>query len=131
MKMLRPRTAKEPQPGTRTHGGDERHKLYTGSRWRRLRAQVLAREPLCRSCAARGFVQVAGVVDHIAGHAGNWRQRFFDPNNLQPLCRACHDEKTKAELAQKARGVPAFENSNPANSRRGSTTLQSTERKEP
>lgn len=105
MKMLQPLTAKPPKQGpARSHSGDERHKLYTGRRWRRLRAQILRQQPLCRECLRLGFVQEADVVDHIRGHGPDWREHFFDPQNLQPLCTDCHKAKTAREQAAKARG---------------------------
>lgn len=55
--------------------------------WRRLRAQVLAEEPLCRLCAPK--VTAATVVDHIDGDSWNNAR-----SNLQPLCASCHGIKT-------------------------------------
>lgn len=56
-------------------------------RWQRLRAHVLAREPLCRDCG-----DVATDVDHDDGNPGNNR-----PDNLAPRCHACHSAKTMRE----------------------------------
>jgi 5-methylcytosine-specific restriction enzyme A len=105
MKMLRPLTAPPRKQGPqRSRQGDERARLYQGRKWRKLRAYILSVEPLCRLCAARGYVTQATLVDHKAGHAGNWRERFYDPPNLQPLCADCHATKTQQEQAAKARG---------------------------
>lgn len=57
------------------------------SRWRKLRAYVLAREPLCRDCGA-----IATDVDHDDGNPGN-----NQPDNLVPRCHACHSSKTMRE----------------------------------
>ncbi|WP_081280931.1 HNH endonuclease signature motif containing protein [Stenotrophomonas maltophilia] len=67
------------------------------SLWRRLRAVVLAREPLCRCCAGQGRagqgrVRPATEVDHIDGDDSNNAD-----SNLQPLCRPCHSAKTARE----------------------------------
>ncbi len=62
------------------------------SLWRRIRAVVLAREPLCRCCAGQGRVRAATEVDHIDGDDGNHAD-----SNLQPLCRPCHSAKTARE----------------------------------
>ncbi|MCY1358465.1 hypothetical protein D9M69_450010 [compost metagenome] len=61
--------------------------------WKRLRAEVLADEPLCRACASRGLVVPATDVDHIINGEGD----YSDDNsraNLQPLCHECHSLKT-------------------------------------
>ncbi|WP_425154862.1 HNH endonuclease signature motif containing protein [Candidatus Palauibacter sp.] len=65
-------------------------------RYRRWRRGILAREPLCRSCAARGYTVAAAELDHIVP-VERAPGRFFDESNVQPLCRACHEAKTLAE----------------------------------
>ncbi|WP_174258324.1 HNH endonuclease signature motif containing protein [Variovorax sp. PBL-H6] len=60
--------------------------------WQRLRASVLAGEPLCRQCTAEGRTTVATDVDHRDGNPGN-----NDALNLQPLCHSCHSRKTAAD----------------------------------
>lgn len=57
--------------------------------WQKLRASVLADEPLCRDCSARGVVEPATDVDHHDGNPGN-----NDRDNLVPLCHSCHSRKT-------------------------------------
>lgn len=74
--------------------------------WLRLRAEVLAAEPLCRACAARGLVVKATDVDHIANGEGD----YSDDNsraNLQPLCRPCHSSKTARDLKRSSMGCDA------------------------
>lgn len=58
--------------------------------WSRLRVQVLAEEPACRTCGVRST-----VVDHILPVAlgGSPRSR----SNLQALCKRCHSLKTAGE----------------------------------
>ena len=61
-----------------------------GWAWSRIRAQVLAAEPLCRSCQK----QPATIVDHIV------ERRYGggdDVINLQPLCKSCHQLKGRKE----------------------------------
>ena len=60
--------------------------------WQRLRASVLAGEPLCRHCTARGLTVVATDLDHRDGNPGN-----NDAINLQPLCHECHSRKTASD----------------------------------
>jgi 5-methylcytosine-specific restriction protein A len=74
------------------------HRRGYGVAWRRLRGDVLAREPLCRACHAAGRVTVATEVDHIVPKA---RGGGDDQGNLQPLCAACHATKSAAEGAQR------------------------------
>lgn len=57
--------------------------------WYRLRARVLAEEPLCRHCG-----QPATDVDHLSGDPSDNRRA-----NLQPLCHPCHSHKTGRERA--------------------------------
>ncbi|MFU7367714.1 HNH endonuclease [Pseudomonas aeruginosa] len=67
--------------------------------WQRLRAQVLAEEPLCRDCAARGLVTPATDVDHIEDS----RDDYSDDNrreNLAPLCHSCHSAKTARDMGK-------------------------------
>lgn len=55
--------------------------------WRRLRARVLAEQPLCLMCS-----DVATDVDHVSGDPSDNSRK-----NLQPLCHACHSRKTARE----------------------------------
>lgn len=65
------------------------HQLYYTPRWRRERAQHLAREPLCRMCARAGRQTKATTVDHIKPHGGDDRL-FWDQANWQSLCDTHH-----------------------------------------
>ena len=64
------------------------------SAWQKLRAYVLAVEPLCRECKA-----LATDVDHVSGDPSDNTR-----TNLQPLCHACHSHKTCRERA----GLPVI-----------------------
>ena len=129
--MLQPLTSKpRGKTPSRSHGGDERARLYQGRRWRRLRAYILTHEPLCRLCADRGYVTEAVLVDHVRGHGPDWREHFFTPSNLQPLCSECHAVKTQQEQRAKTRGgIEGFEVKTPAN-HQPPTTRQQTQRKD-
>lgn len=64
--------------------------MYNTNFWRVLRKAHLRKQPLCVLCKRRGHVAAATVVHHIRAHKGNW-ELFKDPNNLQSLCKRCHD----------------------------------------
>tara|TARA_Y100000780_G_C13689481_1_gene418951 strand:- start:2568 stop:2933 length:366 start_codon:yes stop_codon:yes gene_type:complete len=69
------------------------------SAWQRLRKQVLAEEPLCRWCLARGEYVAATEVDHIKDS----RDDYTDDNrreNLTAMCKSCHSKKTARSLGK-------------------------------
>lgn len=78
------------------HGPDPRGTM----RWRRLRARVLRRQPLCMdpffTHAQAGQIIPATEVDH---RLGVWERPdlVWDESNLQALCTACHHRKSAAE----------------------------------
>jgi 5-methylcytosine-specific restriction endonuclease McrA len=75
-------------------------RLYSTARWKRLRERQLAIEPLCQFCLEGEVIEVATVADHITPHKGD-EVLFFDPDNLQSLCKPCHDStKQRIELGQ-------------------------------
>lgn len=76
------------------------HRLYKTAAWQRLREHQLALQPLCSFCLQSDDVEVATVVDHIKPHKGD-EALFYDPNNLQSLCKSCHDrDKQRIERGQ-------------------------------
>lgn len=69
--------------------------LYRSQKWKVLSYDFLKRNPKCTFCGAK-----SQVTDHITPHKGNVMM-FFDVNNLQPLCKRCHDsDKARIELGQ-------------------------------
>lgn len=72
------------------------HQWYSGRQWRVLRMHCLKCNPLCAICKQHDKLTPATVVDHIISHKGNVSM-FFDTNNLQSLCKQCHDVKTAKE----------------------------------
>lgn len=70
--------------------------LYNSVRWQRLRHSHLFRNPLCVECMKEKQLTAATVVDHMIPHKGN-PELFFDPDNLQSLCKRHHDMKTVGE----------------------------------
>lgn len=63
-----------------------------------MREAFLQAHPLCRPCEEEGRTTPATEVDHIVPHRGD-PARFWDMENLQPICHACHVRKTRAEIA--------------------------------
>jgi 5-methylcytosine-specific restriction protein A len=71
------------------------------TRGRRLmeeNAAILAEQPLCVSCQAKGKVAAAIEVDHIIPL---WRGGPDERNNKQGLCIPCHQAKTKRERSNR------------------------------
>jgi len=74
--------------------------FYHTTRWRNLRRVVLTREPMCRDCKSHGRQTPATVCDHIhpvTSGGDKWAE-----DNLQPLCRRCHNSKSSKERHEKA-----------------------------
>jgi 5-methylcytosine-specific restriction protein A len=65
-----------------------------GHAWRVLRARILKRDKyLCQPCLKAGRVTPASAVDHIIPKAKGGTDA---DENLQSICRPCHDWKTSA-----------------------------------
>jgi 5-methylcytosine-specific restriction endonuclease McrA len=62
--------------------------LYGTPTWKVLRAQVLSEAG--GRCATKDCARAPRVVDHVTPHKGD-NGRFFDRDNLQALCKICHD----------------------------------------
>lgn len=67
---------------------------YSLKRWAILRRSQLAASPLCVMCKAANKTKAAEVVDHIKPHRGD-AALFWDPANLQSLCKRHHDSDKK------------------------------------
>lgn len=76
------RTLKDRQ-GTRTLA-------LNGAAWRKLRARVLAEQPMCADCYSAGRMTLATDVDHADNDPAN-----NELSNLVGLCHACHSAKTR------------------------------------
>lgn len=82
----------------------EYRRLYGTKEWFRLRHHQLQAHRWCVFCAAVGRRTVATIVDHKTPHRGD-EQLFFDPANLQSLCKTCHDgAKQQLEKSGTLRG---------------------------
>lgn len=80
------------KPAFKPDGDPAVNKRLRGSQWVKRRRQILDAEPLCRHCLAKGRTRAAQEIDHINGVAHDNRTA-----NLQPLCKACHWDKTRSD----------------------------------
>ena len=73
--------------------------FYNTARWRKLRAEVLERQPCCIRCGASR----SGLhVHHLVPPRGD-EFAFFDAGNLTVLCGSCHRLETAGETRAKHR----------------------------
>jgi 5-methylcytosine-specific restriction protein A len=77
-----------------TMASTARTERIRGRRGVELRRRILAGNPLCAACEAKGRVTVATAVDHIVPLSKGGSN---DEANLRPLCRDCHADKTRAD----------------------------------
>jgi len=88
--------------------GNAADRGYDGD-WQRLRRDFAQRHPLCVNWdRCRGGCE---IVDHITPIAAGGAR--LDEDNLQPMCRPCHAQKSEADRARypwiypdRGRGVP-------------------------
>ena len=75
-----------------------RYSDITQHNYQKLRLHVLTTEGRCRTCwEERGKLVTPTIMDHIVPLFEGGKNEI---SNLQPLCRDCHDLKTKLELGQ-------------------------------
>ena len=102
--MTLPALFKRPARATGRDADPRRTLKLNSYAWQKLRASVLAGEPCCRHCHARGIVTVATDLDHVSGDpSDNSMPSDGDPGNLQPLCHECHSRKTAASHGKSVR----------------------------
>lgn len=87
------------RPRSQAHGYSHDVTRIRGSKLQRLRRQLFSREPLCRPCATVGLTAIAVIRDHITPLAEGGTDADA---NIQPICQACSDAKSKQE-AQRGR----------------------------
>lgn len=72
-------------------------RLIGSARWRALRAEKIARSPLCEDCLLEDRATYASEVHHVrpvetADSIRGMEALMFDPNNLRSLCAKCHQK---------------------------------------
>ena len=73
-------------------GSDRKARLPSG--WAKIRAGILARDPICKLCGVRP----SRFCDHIVAKTDD-----HSPAALQGVCGPCHDQKSSREGAEAAR----------------------------
>jgi 5-methylcytosine-specific restriction protein A len=66
--------------------------FYSSAGWRKVRALKARQTPVCEECLRQGRVVQAEIVDHILP-AREYPRHRLRLDNLQSLCRACHNRK--------------------------------------
>lgn len=87
-KPIKPRQQKQ-------YTTDELAKQYQTTRWRKLSALFKMKNPLCIRCLAKSIYTPVAVADHINPVANGGS--MYDWENLQPLCKSCHQVKTNED----------------------------------
>src|SRR3954468_6776742 len=77
--------------------------FYGTTRWRKVRAIKLAKDPLCEECEKHGQTTPANEVDHIIPREDR-PDLTFVMSNLQSLCKTCHSKKTRHEQHSRRAG---------------------------
>lgn len=73
----------------------ELRKHYSTARWQATRRLIFERDSLCLSCKRMASVVVDDVIPAVKYVANGGD--FFDMDNLQGMCKPCHDSKTATE----------------------------------
>jgi len=76
-------------------GNNTHRKIYDSAKWKSLREVMLDSIPLCEECSKKGIKREATIVDHIIRIKDGGP--IWDTDNLQCLCRKCHNSKTAHE----------------------------------
>lgn len=69
-------------------------RFYRSTAWKKLSHHWLMMHPLCVNCEAHRIYRKGDLVDHIIELRDDWSKRL-DQDNLQTLCYACHNRKTR------------------------------------
>ena len=70
-----------------------------GRTWQTIRDSILTRDMgQCQECLRNGYPNPGWLIDHITPL---WAGGLDSPDNLQTLCKPCHDTKSTAEIGQR------------------------------
>jgi len=78
-------------------GNNKSFMYYNTKAWRNLRLSYISDNPLCEECLKKGIATPAEEVHHkhefMKGKTDDDKWNLLlDPNNLESVCRKCHDE---------------------------------------
>lgn len=73
-------------------------RVYDTRRWRNLAKAKLALHPFCQRCEAKNLVVLSKLVHHKDRDTDNWSDE-----NLECLCKSCHEQEHKHEVFRKKR----------------------------
>ena len=73
--------------------------FYKSARWRKLRALVLSKEPLCQLCMRYGRTTEATEVHHLKARKAHPELAMVE-SNLEGLCTSCHSTMENQERRQ-------------------------------
>ena len=79
-----------------------RSNYYGSSRWKALARQAVRETPCCEVCGASKADGAVLEAHHRRPPRGD-EELFFDRENLQALCRACHRVVTAREIEERKR----------------------------
>lgn len=105
---IAPRTFSIGPKTERTPWQNESVRKVVGRALQRERKALFRKDPLCRECTKAGRVTIATIRDHIIPLSQGGQDVR---SNTQPLCKECHDLKSRDEsvkgskMARDTRGV--------------------------
>ena len=74
---------------------EKNRNVYNSSKWRKFSKAYKERNPLCVKCQEKGITSKTEVTDHI--ERVNTGGDIYSLDNLQPLCKSCHNRKSGRE----------------------------------
>jgi 5-methylcytosine-specific restriction protein A len=84
------------QPKPQPYEYADRSFNYNSPAWRKLSRAFRRTHPLCAQCDREGRIKQSQVTDHIIAIRDGGD--VWDMNNLEALCKKCHDKKTRQEI---------------------------------
>ncbi len=84
------------RPDQRSAEAEAYRRLYKTARWRRTRAEQLARKPLCETCLSLGRDAPATVCNHADKDSKATEEGFF-AGPFTSECAPCHDGVIQAQ----------------------------------